>query len=221
MATDSKRPRGVKIVTPVGTAVYPKINEPDTKFNALGTYSCKLRLSAEDSGPLINQLDEMVNTFLESEKAELMKGDGKAKAKAKALKKTSAPYKAAVNDDGDETGEYEFNFKMAARVVKEGKPERVMKPDVFDAKGKKLSPAPAIWGGSLLSVAGEATPFNTAIGVGISLRMNAVQIIELRTGGAQDAAGYGFGAQEGYEAPEEEAASTFPAAAGSDDSTDF
>lgn len=220
-----ERKPSIRITTPVGVAVYPKLTTPDTKFKPLGEYTCKVRLSGADAEPIIANIEKLQAAFFESEKAELMKGDGKAKAKAKALKLASPCYKPAVNDDGDETGEFEFNFKMNARIVKEGKPDRVMKPDVFDAKGKKLAVVPEIWGGSLVSVAGEASPFHTAIGVGISLRLNAVQIVELRSGSARDAEGYGFGKQEGFEGDDEaEEGSSFPAAndgSGSGDSTDF
>ena len=36
------------LTTPIGTAMYPKLVTPDTKFNADGVYSCKLIISKDD-----------------------------------------------------------------------------------------------------------------------------------------------------------------------------
>lgn len=202
MATD-KKPRYTNITTPVGIAVYPKLSTPDTKYKPLGEYSTKLILSGEEAQPIIDKYEAELLAFFEAEKAELMKGDGKAKAKAKALKLApDRPYKPEYSDDdGEETGNYIFNFKMPARVQREGKPDLILKPDVFDAKGNMLKSCPEMWSGSKLRVSAEFRPFNTAIGVGLSLRLKAVQIIELKQGGSRDAAGYGFGVEEdGYEA---------------------
>lgn len=204
MTTTNKRPKAVRNTTPAGRSVYPKLNTPDTKYKPLGEYTTKLVLSAEDAQPLIDQYEQILNSYFEEQKAELMKGDGKSKAKAKALKfAADRPYKPEVDDEGDDTGNVVFNFKMPARIAREGKADLVMKPDVFDAAGKKLESPPDIWGGSVLKVAYELRPFNTNIGVGLSLRLNAVQIIELRQGGQRDASGYGFGAEEGYTGSDE------------------
>jgi hypothetical protein len=221
MAT-TKRPTFINVMTPTGIAVYPKLNTPDTKFKAGGEFAVRLKLTAEESEPLIELYEaELAKTF-EAAKAELMAGDGKSKAKAKALKLAAdKPYKAEFDDEGEETGAMLFNFKMPNRIAREGKPDLVLFPDVFDSKGKQLKDVPEIWGGSKLKVSGQLRPFNTAIGVGLSLRLQAVQIIQLNTRGSRDAAGYGFGAEDGgYEgadaAPE---SSSFGDESGAGDST--
>lgn len=197
----SNKPKFTTITTPAGTAIYPKLTTPDTKYKALGEYTTKVLLTAEEAQPIIDKYEAELATFFEAEKAELMKGDGKAKAKAKGLKlATDRPFKPEYDDDGNETGNYIFNFKMPARIPREGKPDLVLQPDVFDAKGKKLTKVPEIWSGSKIRVSAQFRPFNTAIGVGISLRLQAVQILELRQGGSRDASGYGFDAEEGYSA---------------------
>lgn len=195
---DNKKPKMEKFTTPKGVAVYPRLTEPDTKFNAAGVFSVKLRLSAEDAQPLIDKIDALIQEKYAADQAELMKGDGKAKAKAKSMKYADKPYKAAVDDNGDETGEYEFNFKMNHQVTdkKTGKVS-LLYPKIFDAAGKELKPAPAIWGGSIIKVAGQFNPFNTTVGVGVSMRLGAVQVIELVSGGGGNATSYGFGEEEG------------------------
>jgi hypothetical protein len=223
-----QRRKFTRITSPVGTAVFPKLSTPDTKYKALGEYATKLVLSGDDSAPIIEKFEAELAAYFEEVKAELMKGDGKSKAKAKSLKfAADKPFKPEVDDEGDETGNFVFNFKMPARIAREGKPDLVLKPDVFDAAGKKLTSPPDIWGGSRLKVAFELRPFNTAIGVGMSLRLNAVQVIELRSAGQRDAAGYGFGAEEGYAGADEtpafgnETTGSDTGAGDADDNKDF
>ena len=198
MATAFKKLKSTPFTTPVGIAVWPKLNSPDTKFNAAGQFLTKLQLSAEEAQPLIDKYEKELNAFFESEKEELMQGDGKAKAKAKALKLASdKPYKAEFDDEGEETGNILFNIKMPHKIVREGKPDLLLYPDIFDSNSKLLKNPPQIWGGSKLVIAGQMRPFNTNIGVGMSLRLQAVQIIELVSGASKGASGYGFGATAG------------------------
>lgn len=223
--SDTKKPAFEKVMTDKGTLVYPKLNAPDTKFKADGEYQAKLRLPAEASQKLIEQIEAALKKYWPIAKAELEEklanaktGADKAKAK-KALaemKEADKPYKPAYDDEGNETDEFEFNFKMPASFkAKQGKNAGkvvTMKPDIFDAKGNLLKNPPEIWGGTTGYLAGELRPFNMPIGVGISLRLKGFQIIELQSGGggSRNASSYGFGAQEGgYEGGAEETSGGF------------
>lgn len=214
----NKRPSYATGMTPLGTLVYPRLNAPDTKFKADGEFSAKLRLSEDDSAGLIKLYEAELAKYwplARDEAEEKVKNavGGPAKAKAKKaleeLKEADKPYKPAYDDDGNETGEYEFNFKMPASYLKDkGKPTEkkvAIRPDIFDARGKALKVIPDIWGGTTGHVAYELRPFSMPIGVGLSLRLKAFQIIELRQGGgARDASAYGFKAAEGgYEADDQ------------------
>ena len=53
-----------------------------------------------------------------------------------------------------------------------------------------------------MKVAYVLSPFSTAIGVGVSLRLEAVQVLERREWGSRDASAFGFGDEEGFEAEE-------------------
>jgi len=215
--TDTTKVKYEKITTPKGIAVFPRLNDPDTKFVAEGQYSVRLRLSAEDAQPLIDRIDVLAQEMFDAEKARLMKGDGKAKAKAKTLKMADKAYKEAVDDEGNETGEYEFNFKMKAQYTNK-KTSKItkQKPKLFDASGKALPDSVSVWGGSIIKVAAQYMPFATAIGVGVSLRMNAVQVIDLVTSGGGNAGSYGFGEEDGYTAPDADETPT----GGSDETPD-
>ena len=215
---DNKRPSFTKVMTPKGIFGFPKLNSPDTKFKPDGEYGVKVKLDVEQSEALIAKIEAVLAAYWPVAKAEAQKkvddavgGANKAKAKKalEEMKEADKSYRPVYNDDGEETGEYEFNFKMPAFFLKDkGKStekKTAMRPDVFDAKGKKLSVIPEIWGGTEGIVAGELRPFSTAVGVGVSLRLKAVQIITLRQGGSGGTAdSYGFGKEEGgFEAEDE------------------
>lgn len=187
-----------KFITPKGTAVYPRLNQPDVKFKPEGEYSAKIRLSEEDAAPLIKQIEELVAAAYAAEQERLIAA-GK-KAAAKTLKYADKPYKMVMDAEGDETGEVEFNIKMKAQYTRKDGSVVKLEPKLFDAATppNPLPKSTQIWGGSQIKVAGELNPFATAIGVGMSLRLSAVQVIKLVSGsGGGDASSFGFGGEEG------------------------
>lgn len=204
----------LKIVTPKGTAIYPKLNTPDTKFNAEGVYEVKLdfRPDAEDGvlgtkttdwAAILDAIDAQQQQFLAAKQAELMKGDGKAKKRAKEIESIEWGREAAVDDEGNETENIVVKAKMkASGTSKDGKPWK-RAPSLFDARSKKLpADAPPIWGGSKLKVAGKVVPYYNAKDnvVGSTFYLEAVQVIELVSGQGREAGDYGFGEEEGYAA---------------------
>lgn len=222
---EAKRAPLEKFRTPKGVFVYPKLNTPDTKWKSEGEYGLKLRLSAEDNAPIIEKIEALAAAQYEETKAELI-AEGKAKVKdgavlllkdgkpqkdkngvLKTLEFADKAYRAVLDDDGEETGEVEFNIKMKAerKDKKTGKTIK-MTPAIFDAKGKELKVPPQIWGGTVGKVSGQYMPFYTAIGVGVSLRLSGVQILDLVSGGQRDAKSLGFEEEEGYEGEDAPAA---------------
>lgn len=210
---DSKQPKRVQIITGKGVSIYPKVNKADTKFDAAGQYNCKVRLSAADSKIVIDQhetLKQAMMVYVKEQLEEQAKSEDKEKAKAakvklKALKFASDnPYKPAVDEEGDETGEFEFNFKMAAQYTeRKTGTVKTQRPKLIDSKGKDLDPSRvSVWGGSIVKIGGFLSPFHTAIGVGVSLKLRQVQIVKLVTGNGGE--NFNFGAEEdGYEGDDE------------------
>ena len=45
-----------RLSTPVGTAVYPRLQTPDTKFDELGTYKADVSIPLVDAEPLMAEL---------------------------------------------------------------------------------------------------------------------------------------------------------------------
>ena len=193
MSTQDKR-IVVKGTSPAGTAIFPKLFEPDYKWKEEGEYSVKLKLDADAAQPLIEQIEGLVsNAFKEAE-------DNCKNARDKAKLKMATPcYEEELDEDGNVTGFYLFRFKQQASGIskKTGK-KWTRTPAVFDGKGKPITnPEYQVWSGSIVRVAYELTPFSTNIGVGCSCRLIACQIIELATGQSKDASTYGFDAEEG------------------------
>lgn len=207
-------------ITPRGIAKFPRLNKPDTKFNAAGVYSVKLVLSEEDAAPLKEAIDTEAQKAYEAAVEELKK-KGKATLAAK-LKLAEPSYTDVLDEDGEPTGQVEFNFKTNATfTTKEG--EVVSKHvTFFDAKGEKLGgkKRPDVWGGTELKIAFTLMPYSNAATktAGVSQRLNAVQILKLVSSGGGTAESYGFGKEDGYEASEAEEDSPFADSEGAEQS---
>lgn len=208
-------PSKLNLILPRGTAIYPKLNKPDTKFDAAGVFDTKVAISADASDGVIGK--ELVNLetvlerltalrdeFVEAKRQELAaSSDPKNKAKAKNLKVKDIG-EPGLDDDGNENGSHVFKAKMKASGVKKDGSPWTRKPLLFDAKNKKLADnSPPIYGGSVIKVAVSAMPYYAATdnAIGVTLYLEAVQVIELvSAGGNKSGAGFGFGVEDGYEA---------------------
>jgi len=184
-------------ISPAGIAQYPRLTTPDTKFKADGEYKVTLVLPGSEAQPLIDLIDKTMGESLVKAKME-------NPTKAKTIKAaTDKPYKAVTDDEGNETGDVRFNFKMAAKVTSKKTGQTYeQRPSLFDAKLKALV-NPNVGGGSKIKVKFEMYQFWTAlVGAGVSLRLLAVQVLDLVEYSRNDASG--FGAEDGYEAGEQE-----------------
>ena len=187
----------LQMVTPPGIAVYPKLNEPDTKFKAAGEYQTRLRLQLADA-----KVQSFVETIDEAYDAAIAQAKKDNPAKAKSMKSADKPYKVVCDEEGNETGEIEFNFKMAASgVSKKTQKPWTRRPSLFDAKGQPLPADTKVGGGSTIKVSFEIMPFYApAVGAGLSLRLQAVQVLDLVEYGQRTASAYGFEEEDGYAA---------------------
>lgn len=174
--TKTKKPR---FTTPRGVAVFPHLDKPDTKFakeGEEGKYSVKLRLRLDEARPLIDQLNAEMAASLKEAIA-----DPANKGKAK---QADPPYQI-----DEESGTVTVTFKSK------------LKPALFDATPKPIEAE--VWGGSEIKVNFCIGRFFTKlVGAGVTLYLNAVQVLQLRTRGmGGDAGAYGFqGDDEGYQA---------------------
>jgi hypothetical protein len=105
-----------------------------------------------------------------------------------------------MDSEGNETGNLVFNFKLKASGKTREGVEFTQAPKLYDAKGNPLPAGTKIGGGSTIKVAFEINKFYTAtVGAGVSLRLKAVQVLDLKTWEGGNAASFGFGVEEGFE----------------------
>lgn len=179
-----------EFTTPVGIAVYPHLNRPDTKFHDLGAYKCNILVPIEEAKPL---MDKLVAFYKQS--------TGQAPNKFE-----NYMFKLSVDEDGEPTGMVEFKIAVKNRMTKKGELwDR--KPKMF---GADLLPCPNAnpYGGSKLRVSMEAYAWDAGGKKGVSLQPKAVQIIELvsASSGGAGAGAFGFSKEEGYTAEADAAA---------------
>lgn len=211
MATDNK-PKPFKGRTPRGTFRYPALDKADygnAEFpKPDGEFKVQVILSEADAQPLLDTLAPVQALAIELGE----EGFGNLKVdQRKKLKELTVNdlYSVEYDKETEEpTGNLIFKFKMKASGIskKNGKEEKwSRKPALFDAKGVPLrGKLPQIWGGSEGIVAFIADPyFIPGTGVaGVSLKLDAVQILKLSGPGERSADSYGFGEEDGYDAPE-------------------
>ncbi len=163
--------------TEKGVAYYPYISAPDTKFDEQGHYKVNLCLPKEDAKPVI----ELINS-------EILNGIKALKEQKpnKNIKQAPVPYHDELDEEtGEPTGNVVIKFKSKAAY----------KPAVFDSKGNMMTNS-NIYGGSVLKVNGSCAFYDSpAVGVGVSLRLRAVQVIQY-VEGAQGAGKFGVSAKK-------------------------
>lgn len=196
-----ERLKAVKITTPRGIAVRPKLADPYNEFNDAGTYTCMIRISGATAKALAATIDAVDEDAYQSSKAKIAaaKATEKNPAKRAEIKDRADPsYREVFNDANERTGEFDFTFKMMASGVskKDGKPW-TRKPAVFDGK-RKLMPndlVATVGSGSVIKVSGEVAAYAWKpglFGAGAALRLDAVQVISLKSYANVPASDHGF-----------------------------
>jgi len=172
-------PRGdwPKITTPIGKAIWPKLNVPDfgnANFpKPAGEYSVTLRLSNRDAAPVIARIEEFyVAAYAaqcKAEKRKLKEYNGRPFADAEDRKKGGERVPVPGFTD------FSIKRKATRKVFGKMVPQHVQ---LLDASGSPMNDP--IFGGSQLRVACVATPwFMPANGFGVRLELIGAKVIEL------------------------------------------
>lgn len=181
----------VRITTPPCRLQYPKLIEPDAKFNPEGVFRVTGVLDAADADNISTQLDELLAKHKESLKAQ---------APTQKFKLADLPY---AFEDVDGKPSFVIKAKQKASGVDRDGRRWTAAPALFDAKGHAIKDRDSLknmWSGTVGRINFDACPFyNPAIGAGITLRLKAVQIISLVEGGGS-AESFGFSEEDGYTA---------------------
>lgn len=197
--------------TPVGTAVYPRLKNPDTKFNELGQYKSDLSLSLENPAT-----KALLDNLLEDYKAHV----GKAHPKSPDKSNRNAFYYVEEDEAGEPTGNIVLKLRVTNKKSRKTGEVWDRRPKQFDATLKPIDVNP--WGGSKMAVSFEAYCWSNDGTKGFSLQPIGVQIIELVTGDGDGADSLGFAPTSGYTAPEDGSEGfRKPVAADTSDDDDF
>jgi hypothetical protein len=184
-------------------AHYPHLNKPDDRYNP-DKPEYKVSIIYENEEAASDMIEVIKTAQGQAVEDAVNQAREEAKKKGKkfneerfrsSLKLANLPIKEELDEDDDPTGRIIIGpFKMRARgVTKDGR-EWERECPVFDGAGKPVDlEAVSIWGGSILNICYFIdTYYTAALGAGVSLKLEAVQVLELRSGKAKTAAGFGF-----------------------------
>ena len=167
--------------TPVGVANYPYIFKADTQFEKAGVFSVKLVLNDEDAKPIIKLYEETL----------------KARQQKENTDKRSAHNQYKVLKSGG----IEFKFKLKNKVTMRDGTDFEQRPKILNAD-KTIAQEQPVYSGSKMKIAFQAVSWhNNLQGVGVTLRMKAVQLIEVvaekpKSNGEEKTSDYGFSAEK-------------------------
>jgi hypothetical protein len=182
-------------VSPIGTAVFPYLIQPDTRHDANGVYHVDVSIPADLAEEFVSRLDKALDTYIETELNSTQKTtlarkpvyrpeftfpqypDGASEEERAAIKDAHIP---------EETGNLLFRTKMAAQFTTKKGETVTQKPVVVSADtGERVTEV--VYMGSTLRVKGQIIPYINAAAqiVGLSLRLKSAQIIELKTGSGE------------------------------------
>lgn len=202
----------LKLTTPICRFQYPKLIEPETKFNPEGAFKVTALIDPRDADEVATALDGLLDRHKESLKAQ---------APTQKFKLADLPW---TYEEVDGTPYFIVKAKMKASGVDRDGRRWNRAPALFAANGSAVTDREALkgmWSGTTGRVSFEACPFYQAtIGAGITLRLKAVQIISLvQSGGSAES--FGFEEADGW-SPSTEAAVPFDATgSGVSDDADF
>ncbi len=183
--------KGKAKVTPEGLATYAWLNKPNTRFDPC--YSVNMTFNTDDEAYI--KFKAMIEEFLD-EALEFYKGTVKP-AVAKRLT-LATPFKMVEDEDGEEVEGKEmlvFKLKQFKKDKDTGESEEVPAPPVFDKAGKPLAENLYVNNGSTGKVSAYLSPYYMAKdkAVGVSLKLNAFQLIKGGSGSGGDGSASGFG----------------------------
>lgn len=174
----------VRMTSPKGVAVWPSLHAPDTRFKEEGEWKVNLRIApGQEADDLEERLQELYDGAKEAMQAE---NPGK-----KLKMSEHRPF--AREDDGSLV--IKVKSKASGVSRKTGK-NWTFRPAQFDGQNNPVPKGTKVGSGSIMRVNFEVAPYWTKmIGVGITLRLNAVQILKLVQFGA-DPEAMGFETEE-------------------------
>lgn len=199
-------------ITPTATVVWASIDEPDYKYKEDGEFHIKVRFDPSDSAwdDIRETAEGLLDEAFKAKQDEL-RAEKKGALLRKLHKKDEIFAEELTRDEEAEpTGMVLLRAGMRYKVTPKNGPNAgktfEFTPDLFDARGKRIKKAPRIGGGSEVKLSIRIMEYFIAKDgeMGISFGLEAVQIIDLVTGGKRDADSYGFAAEDGFTASDDD-----------------
>ena len=167
-----------------GQAYWAKVILPDKEYQTFNIEILLDKAKQEEFKAMIQaEIDKKVE----------MHTEGKKKPKVEHY-----PWRIVEDADGMETGEIRFKFNMKKSFVTRDGETVEQHPQVFDSKGNLITDKSfKIGNGSIVKVAYFMSPYFNKGKAGVSLRLKAVQVIELvHYGVNSDPKAFGFAEEE-------------------------
>lgn len=201
MANDNKdKKKRNRYTSPKGMALFAHVVDvfygTEKYPNPKGEYSITLSLDASDADKMEALLADdraEANAFAEAAFAEMKPASQKRLGEVKMAEFGPEEY----DKDGNPTGNRLFRFKTAAFYEKNGK-KIMRKIALFDSMQQPVKLKDEPGNGSVVRAAFTAVPYfveGTGVG-GLTLYLDALQIVKLNKFGERSATDYGFGAEE-------------------------
>ena len=161
------------LTSPEGIAKWPYLIEPDIEFNPDGLFHTKLSCKKSESVNIKKAIDDMIAQEIKKQHDS---------SPDKPIKK-SLPY----TEEGDDIV---FNFKMKAKGTRKSDGKSfTQEPNIVNADLTPFNKDQKIWGDSTLKITFEPYAWNMPVGIGCTLRIKTVQVLELITGKLSDTLG--------------------------------
>lgn len=156
-----------------GKSVWAKVYEPDTRFNEDGEYSIQVVMPEEEAAQVCEQLEALIDA--EFDKVV------KDKPQAKATLSKRPITEPEMDQDGNATGNVVFKSKLKAKIRGKNGQTYKQKVNVVDAKRNPMMGDQLIGNGSVVKIAVEPVTYYmpSSKTVGVSLRLKALQVIDL------------------------------------------
>jgi len=156
-----------------GKSVWAKVYEPDTRFNEDGEYSIQVVMPEEEAAQVCEQLEALID--VEFDKVV------KDKPQAKATLSKRPITEPEMDQDGNATGSVVFKSKLKAKIKGKNGQTYKQKVNVVDAKRNPMMGEQLIGNGSVVKIAVEPVTYYmpSSKTVGVSLRLKALQVIDL------------------------------------------
>ena len=171
----SNRNNEMQHVSPIGTAKFPYLVNPDTKFDERGTYKVDLIITPKEAASIKSVATKLATSF---------KKDDLESNPTRKKWGLHLPLLDDTNQDGEDTGQKVARFKQAASIRTRDGRDISKSVLLFDSQGNRLTDVNP-YSGTKMSVAYTMSAYANPTGktYGVTFRLIAAQIIELVEGG--------------------------------------